>query len=288
MDPVTKAFTIVFLVATMLSIGLKVTAADLVASVRNRRWMTKSLAANFLLIPVIGLLLAAVIPMSTDVKVGFLLLAFAPGGLNAIQFTSKTTDGLPYAATNLFILTFLSVLASPLLAAAAVPLQTSLSLPYGKIAAWLLLGVLGPLMAGLAVHYRWGRLAHTLAKPAAVVGTVSFVVVVVLLWGLRKESKAAVTTPELAAMLIFIVLAMVVGWALGGPGKEMRRILATGSSMRNAALGLMIAANSFPGTNVNVAVVAFSALMIPPNMLFTVYELIRRRRAAKHLAEVNE
>jgi BASS family bile acid:Na+ symporter len=281
MDPVAKAFTIVFLVATMLSIGLKVTVADLVSSVRDRRWMVRSLAANFLLIPAIGLLLATVIPMSMDVKIGFLLLAFAPGGLNAIQFTSKTTEGLPYAATILFILSFLSVLVSPLLATVVMPTETPLVLPHGKAIAYLLLGVIGPMLLGLAVHHFWDRIAHTLAKPVALVGTVSFVVVVVLLWGLRKQAKATVTTSELAAMLVFIVAAMVVGWALGGPGKETRRILATASSMRNAALGLMIAVNSFPDTMVDEAVIAFGALMIPMNMVFTVYGVIQGRRARR-------
>ena len=285
MDPVSKAFTIVFLVATMLSIGLKVTVADLLSSVRDRGWMARSLAVNFLIIPALGLLLTAVIPMSMDVKVGFLLLAIAPGGLNAVQFTSKTTDGLSYAATTLFILSFLSVLVSPLLAAAVLPLETSLVLPYGKIAAWLLLGVLAPMLAGLAVHRYWDGIAHKLAKPIALVGTVSFVVVVVLLWGVRKQAKADIARPELAAMLIFIVAAMAVGWALGGPGKETRRILASGSSMRNAALGLMIAANSFPDTNVDLAVIAFGALMIPLNMVFTVYEVIQDRRARRRAGD---
>jgi BASS family bile acid:Na+ symporter len=282
MDPLSKALAIVFLVATMLSIGLKVTAAELVSSLRDRGRMARSLTVNFLLIPAIGLLLATIIPMSADVKVGFLLLAVAPGGLNAIQFTSKTTEGLSYAATLLFILSFLSVLVSPLLAAVVVPLGTSLTLPYGKAIAFLLLGVVGPMLVGLAVHRFRGRVAHVLAKPVALVGTVSFVVVVVLLMGVRKQAKAAMTASELAAMLVFIVASMVVGWALGGPGKETRRILATGSSMRNAALALMIAINSFPESNVDVAVIAFSGLMIPPNMLFTVYHLVQGRRRKKH------
>ena len=281
MDPLARAFAIVFLVATMLSIGLKVTAADLMSVVRDRGRMARLLAVNFLLIPAIGLLLATVIPMSTDAKVGFLLVAVAPGGLNAIQFTSKTTDGLPYAATILFILSFLSVLVSPLMAAAVIPMETSLVLPYGKVIAYLLLGVIGPMLVGLMEHHAWGRIAHTLAKPVALVGTVSFVVVVVLLWGLRKQAKATLTPAELVAMLIFIVAAMVVGWALGGPGKEMRRVLATGSSMRNAALGLMIAINSFPDTRVDEAVIAFGALMIPMNMVFTVYGVIQGRRATR-------
>jgi hypothetical protein len=41
----------------------------------------------------------------------------------------------------------------------------------------------------------------------------------------------------------------------------------------------LIAQKSFPGTNVDVAVVAFSSLMVPPNMLFMVYQTIKSKRA---------
>jgi bile acid:Na+ symporter, BASS family len=277
-----EIFTIVFLVATMLSIGLKVTMADLAASFKDRGLMARSLAVNFLLIPAIGLLLTYFVPMSPEVKVGFLLLALAPGGLNAVQFTSKTPAGLSYAATLLFVLSFLSVLLSPLMAMATIPLETTLALPYGRAIGFLLLGVLVPMLAGMAVHRFHAKIADKLAKPIALVGTVSFVVVVVLLWSTRKQAKADLTGAELVAMLIFIVVAMVVGWVFGGPARETRQILATGSSMRNAALGLMIATHSFPdNADIQNAVVAFSAMMIPLNMVFTVYGVIHERRAAK-------
>jgi predicted Na+-dependent transporter len=57
--------------------------------------------------------------------------------------------------------------------------------------------------------------------------------------------------------------------------------------MRNAGLGVMIAVNSFPTTHVDTAVIAFSAMMIPMNMVFTVYEVIQDRRA-KRRAEASK
>ena len=279
MDPTSKAFAMVFLVATMLGIGMKVTAADLASTVRNRGWMARMLAANFLLIPSLGLLLAVVIPMRMDVKIGFLLVAVAPGGLNAIQFTSKTNAGLCYAVAALLILSFLSILVSPLVAAAVIPVQTPLVLSYEKIASWLLLGVVLPLLAGLAMHHGCPRIAGRLAKPFAAIGTVAFFIVVLLLLERRRQAQAVMTASELASMLVFVLGSMGIGWVLGGPGREMRRILATGSSMRNAGMGFLIATNSFPNSNVVEAVIAFSTLMIPLNMLLTVYGLVRDRRA---------
>ena len=69
---------------------------------------------------------------------------------------------------------------------------------------------------------------------------------------------------------------------------DTRRVLATTTSMRNAALGLAVALNSFSGRQVDVAIIAFSALMIPPNMLFTVYEIVHERRKAKSAVKANQ
>ncbi len=59
-----------------------------------------------------------------------------------------------------------------------------------------------------------------------------------------------------------------------------------GTSMRNAAICLLIAQKSFPDTGVEVVVVAFSALMVPPNMLFTLYEIIKNKRSAKKTMKI--
>jgi bile acid:Na+ symporter, BASS family len=279
MDPAARVFTWTFLVTTMLSIGMKVAPADLLSALGNRRLMIRSLAANFLVVPALGLALVSLVPMSSDVATGLLLMAAMPGGLNAIQFTSKSPGALCYAAVLLFVLSLLAVLVSPELAAWMLPRhEPSLALPLGRVIGLLLAAVVLPLSAGFAMQQGCGRLSEKLAKPMALVGTVTFVVAVVLLMGWRKEAMATLTGAELAAMLGLILASMIVGGLLGGPAPDTRRVLATATSMRNAALGLVVALNSFPGRDVDAAVVAFSALMIPPNMLFTVYEVIRRRR----------
>ena len=51
--------------------------------------------------------------------------------------------------------------------------------------------------------------------------------------------------------------------------------------MRNAGVALLVALSSFPDSDVELAVLAFSALMVPPNLVFTIYQnRLARRRAA--------
>ena len=282
MDPLTKILTLIFLITTMAAIGLKVTTGELVSALRDRSLMIRSLVVNIIIVPLLGLLLVKIFPMSRDAEVGILLLAAAPGGLNAIQFTSKAKDALCYAASLLFILTLLSVLLSPVIAGFMLPVDTPLTLPYGKVIRVILLYLILPLLAGLVVHRVSKRVAGMLSKPAALIGTLFFVVVVIRMLAQRKQAMAAMSKTELAVMIGFIISTMIIGWFFGGPSSQTRRILATATSMRNAALCFLIATNGFPDTNVIVTVVAFSGLMIFPNMLFTVYVIIKERKSSKN------
>ena len=278
MDMLTKTFILIFLVTTMAAIGLKVTMVEIVSSFRDRSLMVCSLLVNIIIVPILGLLLVKIVPMSQDAKVGILLLAMTPGGLNAIQFTSKTKDALCYATSLLFILTLLSVLFSPIIVSFMLPVDASFTLRYERVFIFLFLCVLLPLLAGLAVHRISKKAANLLSKPMALIGTVFFVVVVVRMLAQRKEAMAAMSKTELAVMVSFIIITMIIGWLFGGPSRETRRVLATATSMRNAAICFIIATNGFPNTNVIVTVVAFSGLMIFPNMLFTVHEIIKERK----------
>lgn len=280
MDPVTQAITLVFLVTTMGAIGLKVTVGELAVAFDHRGLMIRSLVVNVVVAPLLGLLLVTVVPMSRDAAIAILLLAAAPGGLNAIQFTSKSRGALGYAAVLLFVLSLVAILLSPFIAALLLHLRASLALPYGRIVGALLLTLLLPLTAGLAIH-RWARrAAGLLSKPLSLCGTLAFVVVVVRLMGKRKEAIAALGSGELLAMVGLILALMVVAWLAGGPSRETRRVLATATSMRNAGLCLIVADHAFPDTGVLVAVVAFSGLMIFPNMLLTVYAMAKQRRSS--------
>jgi BASS family bile acid:Na+ symporter len=281
LDPLTRSLTLLFLIATMVSIGLQVTLPELRLALSDRRLLLRAVLVNFLLVPLLALLLVRLLPLSANVSVALLLLAVSAGGPNAIQFTSKVKGGLANAAALLFILSLLSVPLAPALGQALLSTGKSLDLPVGRALAGLLLYLLLPLLAGLAVHRLKPRLAEVLAKPLMLLGTIAFVVVVVRTMAVKKAAMAALVGPELLAMLMLIVGSMVLGWLFGGPARETRRVLASTTGMRNAAIALLIALRSFAGTDVDAVVVACTALMIPINMIYTIAATIRGAVAAK-------
>jgi BASS family bile acid:Na+ symporter len=55
---------------------------------------------------------------------------------------------------------------------------------------------------------------------------------------------------------------MLLGWLLGGPDHNSRRVVAFGTANRNIALALLVAVQSFPGTPIVSAVVGNGLLLI--------------------------
>jgi BASS family bile acid:Na+ symporter len=97
----------------------------------------------------------------------------------------------------------------------------------------------------------------------------------------RKEAAAQIGGTAVGAILLLIFVSMVIGWFMGGPDHDTRQVLATSTSMRNAALCFGIAEATQPGHPVLVPLIAFSMLMVFPNMLFTVYHAVRAKRRAR-------
>jgi BASS family bile acid:Na+ symporter len=275
-----KALIIVFLLSTMISIGLEVTHQEIIAEASNKSLFIRALFANFILVPFLGLGIARILPMPMNIETGFLLLAAAPGALFAINFTRRTQDSVPFAAALLFSLTVLSIVVTPFLAQLLLNIDQPVTLHYDKAIRALFLYVLLPLLAGLALN-RWANsMALRLRKPLSACAAVSFVLVMVLTMGLKSAATKQIGTNGLVAMILLIAASMVVGWMLGGPERGTRRVLTVNTSMRNVALALAIASRSFPGADVDVGVVVFSALMVPPNLLFTIYQSRRAKKLA--------
>ena len=278
MDSFARFLSYVFLITAMLGIGLKVRVADVQATLHQRRFLLRSLVANFVYIPALGFLIVFLVPMPTDIAVGFILLAVTPGGLSALQYLGGSPDKLFIEGALTFILSLLAIFISPAIAGAVLPIELRLAPVHGPAIRFLLLYLLLPLLAGLAIRQKLPKPAEKLSKLMIIAATLAITAFGFLLATKRQAALAALDWTVLSAMAAFILGSMVIGWISGGPAREMRAVLATASSMRNCALCYFIAIRSFPGKNVDVAVIAFSFLMVPPNSALSFFEIVWKRR----------
>jgi len=280
-DLLPRILTLLFLFTAMLSVGMQTTAGDLGSLLRSKGFLLRSLVANFVAVPIVGIVMARTLPLKPEAATALLLLACTPGGISALHFTPKIKGASLFAGSSAFLLGFVAIFLSPALLTFVLPGDISVGIPYGRALLFVLGYLLLPLVAGILVRSRAERLAEKLSKPCLITSAVLFVAVVVLLLGLRKEAMNAIGKEALFYMLLFIVISMTVGWFMGGPAKETRPLLATVTGMRHVALCLLIALNSFPDRAVQAPLLAFSALMVPPSTLLAAFMAIRSRKAER-------
>lgn len=283
MDPLARSFFYIFIIASMLGVGLKVRGDEVLGALKSKGLMTRALLANFVIIPAFGILCARIIPMKPELAMTLVILACAPGGLSALQFLTKAKDeeSLSFVGGIAIVISFLAIFISPAMMALALPQEMSLTTPYARAFVFLLVFLLVPLLLGVFMNQKARTIAPKLAKIIALIGTLAFVVVIVMTLSMTKEAKATVGKWGILGMLVFILFAMAVGWLMGGPRKETRPLLATASSMRFVALGLVISLRSYPEAGLEYPLVAFASLMIPANTILTVITKIRSRKAKK-------
>lgn len=285
-DTTDKILALTFIVTCMLSIGMQTGVSDVRSLVASRGFLVRTLLANFLVVPIVGVAIARMLPLEPVVSGALVLLACTPGGLSTVQFTSKIRGEAHVAGAIVCLLSLLALVVSPLLLHLALPSTVRLVIPYGSALLFFLLFVLLPLLAGMLLLDKAPAAAIKLSRPLALVGVVAFVAFMVVTGDFRKAAAGDIGFAAVGAMLLFILLSMAVGWFMGGPTRDLRQILASSTSMRNAALCLAIVQASSPGHAVLVPLIAFSLLMAPPNMLLTVFSAVqaklKARRAARH------
>ncbi|WP_157467552.1 hypothetical protein [Edaphobacter aggregans] len=97
------------------------------------------------------------------------------------------------------------------------------------------------------------------------VSNLSLILLVLLITAANINNVLAVFgTRGILAGLLFIAVGFGIGWLLGGPGMDTRRVLALGTAQRNIAAALVVGSQSFsdPKVVVMVVVVAIVGLLV--------------------------
>ena len=274
--PLSKSLAIAFLVSMNLSLGMEVTWHNISSTLRDRSLVCRVLVANLVLVPLLGLALTRVLPMPPDFTIALLLLASAPGAPFSLRYTRRKDEDAPFAAALAFLLVLAAICFTDPIAKLILP-TVNVTVPFGRVLAVVLTFMVLPAFTGFVLQH-WRKDIVTVRKVTSLSATAFFLAWTVLVTAEQSQAVKRIGVHTLAAMVALILGSMIIGWLMGGPKRENRRILATGTSMRNVGLCAVIALQSLPRTKVDLGLVAFSALMVTPNSILGLYETYRKRR----------
>src|SRR5262245_7752899 len=121
LDALINLLVTLTLIEMMVLIGLRVTFAELAVVVGERRLLAWALAANYLLVPRLAVLLLLWLDVNPLVAAGVLILAVCPGAPFGPPFVNVARGNVAEAAGLMLILAGSSAIVSPLLLNALLP-----------------------------------------------------------------------------------------------------------------------------------------------------------------------
>jgi BASS family bile acid:Na+ symporter len=262
MQKATSVAMLIFVLSSMLAMGLGLTVSQIITPLRNARLVVLSLLANFVLMPLAAVALAALLRLDQPLGVGLLLLGTAAGAPFLPKLAQIAKGNLAFAVGLMVLLMVVTVGYLPLVLPVLLP---GVSVNPAKIARSLFLLMLLPLAGALAVK-AWFAVAAARTKPVLDrVSNLSLILLVLLITAANINNVLAVFgTHGILAGLLFIAVGFGIGWLLGGPGMDTRRVLALGTAQRNIAAALVVGSQSFsdPKVVVMVVVVAIVSLLV--------------------------
>ena len=234
------------IVATVASLGLSLSFAEIVAPLRRVGLVSGLIVLNVVVIPLGGVGGRQSLGLADDEISGVTLAAIGAAGaagLKASQLSGRADLGL--AVSMVIVLQVLNLVAVPLWAGEIV---VGARISPATILQQLLVLVLVPLVAGLAVRRRFGEEAGRWRSWLVRLANLSLAVALVSGIAVNRSSivELAVSRVMLASVVI-VVFAVASGMLIGGRDAATRATAGLVSGMRFAALGLVIIATQLDG-----------------------------------------
>ena len=267
--------TLVFVVTSMLVMGLSLTVTRIAAPLRNTHLVMTALAANFILAPALAYGIGRLLSLSDGLRFGLIVVSTAAGAPFLPRLTQLAKGDVAFSVGLMSLLVVVTIFYMPVV----LPLLLrDVTVNPWEIARTLILLMFLPLTLGLSINARYGQTAVVWAPYLAKASDIALVSLLVsgLIANLSAIVKIIGTTGLLAALL-FLLSCFVSGYLLGGRQDAIRQVVALGTAQRNLAAALAVATANFSEDPAVIVMILVLGLVDLSVLLFTANLLGRRK-----------
>ncbi|MGB9175141.1 MAG: hypothetical protein WCB46_00195 [Methanoregula sp.] len=257
---------LVFVITSMLGMGFSLTIPQIVAPLRNTRLVLMSLTANFIIVPILVLLIAWIIPLSEGLQIGLILTGMAAGAPFLPKLVQVAKGDMAFAAGLMVLMMVVTILYLPIVLPFVL---TGVQVNPWEIARSLIFLMLIPLAISLFIREKYEEVAVGLLPTMKMASNLSLIVLFVAYFGAYFDDVSGVIgTGGVLAAILLIAGAAVVGYLLGGPDIDRRKVLTLGTGQRNLAAAFAVASSNFPANPdvllqvMDVSILGLAILMV--------------------------
>jgi len=243
LNAILQVSLLVFVVSSMLAMGLSLTVSQIVAPLRNARLVVVALVLNFIAVPLIAVGIDALLSLDDGLYIGLILMATAAGAPFLPKLGEAAKGNIAFSVGLMVLLMVVTVVYMPIV----VPLLISgVEIDPWDIASSLIFLMLLPLGIGLFMKSRYKKAADGLQPAMAQTSTVA--IALLLVSGVIVNFTAIldiIGTGGFIAILLFLVGAFILGYFGAGKDAGVRSVLGLGTAQRNLSAAMVVAGQNF-------------------------------------------
>jgi BASS family bile acid:Na+ symporter len=230
----------------MFAMGVVLDTDELQQTLRKPWQIGLGVMTQFTVMPLLGFLLALLSPLSAELKLGFIIVACAPGAMASNVMVYLAGGAVAFSVAMTTVATFLSPLLTPLL----VELLGGelLHIPFWPMMQTIILTVVLPLGAGMWLRGYLGRYLEVARSVSPAVAALAIIIICSYAVAANQERIATVGAWIIGLVVLLNALGYLAGWWLGrwyGFDGQHRLTLAIEIGMQNAGLGVALALAHF-------------------------------------------
>jgi bile acid:Na+ symporter, BASS family len=206
------------LAIVMLGMGLTLLPEDFQRVTRYPKAVAIGLISQLLILPILGFLIASIVPMQPEMAVGLMVLALCPGGPSSNMITYLAKGDVALSVTLTALSSAITVFTIPIFASLSLQhfmgQSAAISLPIGQTMVQIFAIAILPVGVGMVIRQQFPDLARRLEKVANRLAIV-FLALIILALVVREWNRIPGFIVQVGVAIVLLnVISMMLGFGL--------------------------------------------------------------------------
>jgi len=250
---------VVFVVATMLSMGLSLKLSEIITPLKNAKLVILIVGINFLLIPLVTLGINALLPIDLGTQIALIILALSAGAPFTPKLVEIAKNDTALATAVMLLLMVATVVILPF----ALPLfvEGDVVVDSFAIAKSLVIMMIIPLVIALYIKAKKDVFAMKWQPKMVKLSNIALLAIIIIMTVLHGKAILGIIGYDMVAIILFMVVALIIGYIVAKLFHLNEVVSSLAAGQRNISAGLVVAAQNFSqDPKVSIVIIAVSVI----------------------------
>ena len=262
----------------MFALGLGLTGNDFLRVLKQPKDFLVGLISQIILLPIIAFILVKIWPISSEIGIGVMIIAAAPGGVTSNILTSFAKGDVALSISLTAIISLLSVITVPFVIITSLNLLNldnivqDVSLISMALSMFLIVTV--PVIFGMSIRKFASNAAisfETTAKKISI-----FLFILVLIGAILAERNNVISYFAQAGLITLLLNVIMMFFAFYvaqflGSGSAQKKCIAIECGLQNGTLAIFVATSLFGGGEYLIPAATYSLIMFVTSLIFVFF-----------------